>query len=49
MEFKISEESKIGAYILLGNTPAAKYHLSKLNAESQEVFKAYPIYNLLED
>lgn len=46
---EISEESKIGAYVLLGNTPAAKYHLSKLNAERQEEFKAYPIYNLLED
>lgn len=46
---EISEESKIGAYILLGNTPAAKYHLLKLNTESQEGFKTYPIYNLLED
>ncbi len=49
---QISEEIKVGAYLLLDNQVAAKIHLKKLDGNVQEEFKEYPIYifmNQMED
>lgn len=40
----ITEDIKVGAYLLLGNKVGATIHFSKLSLEDQDLFKKYPIY-----
>lgn len=39
------EDCLVGAYLLLGQQPAAEMHYSNLSKEEQEKFKQYPIYH----
>ena len=41
---EVSEEEKIGAYILLENKRMARKHLQDISEERRENFKQYPIY-----
>lgn len=45
---EVTEDVKVGAYLLLGNKVAAEMHFLKLTSESQENFKRYPIYKFWE-
>ena len=38
------EDIKVGAYLLLGNQPAAQMHLDKLSKDIQDAFRDYPIF-----
>lgn len=40
----ISEDCRVGAYVLLGQQTAAEIHFEKLSKDQQENFKTYPIY-----
>lgn len=41
---KMSEETKVGAYLLLDNQIAAQIHFDLLDKDIQEEFKKYPIF-----
>lgn len=43
-----SEETRIGAYLLLGQQQPAKIHFGKLNDTEIDNFKKYPIYHFWE-
>ncbi len=45
---EVSEDIKVGAYLLLENQAAAEMHFLKLTSEEQENFKNYPIYKFWE-
>ena len=40
----ISEDIKVGAYLLLDNQIAAEMHFEKMSKEQQDLFKTFPIY-----
>jgi hypothetical protein len=40
----ISEDGKVGAYLLLENQIAAEIHFDKMDIQSQEQFKRFPIF-----
>lgn len=40
----ISEDCRVGAYLLLDQQNAAEIHFEKLSKDQQENFKTYPIY-----
>lgn len=42
---EVSEEYKVGAYLLLGQQQLAEIHFSELSEELQKDFKEYPIYH----
>ena len=42
----VSENIKVGAYILLGNITGAKIHFNQMNEQEQTAFKHFPIYHL---
>lgn len=41
----VREDSRVGAYLLLGQQQAAEIHFAKLTKEEQNNFKNYPIYH----
>jgi hypothetical protein len=41
---KMSEDTKVGAYLLLDNQIAAQIHFDSLDKDMQEDFKKYPIF-----
>ena len=43
-----SEETRIGAYLLLDQQQPAKIHFGKLNDTEKNNFKKYPIYHFWE-
>ena len=45
----ILEQNRIGAYLLLGNYPAAKIHLKRLSDSEQKEFMSYPIFHFSKE
>ena len=45
----IDDRVRAGACLLLGNQTAAKIHFNKLDAETQQTFKKWPIYRYWKD
>jgi len=45
----VGSAMKVGAYLLLGNQPAAQRHFDKLTLEEQNAFREFPIYVFWQD
>ena len=48
IENKVDEEIYVGAYILLGDSDAARRHFEQMDGERQAAFQQYPIWQLWE-